>query len=221
VNDLVEAIKWPTYDPRWVSKIVVMSLITIIPIVGAIAIMGWLLAALDNARAGRNELPPAGFAYLGRGVSLFVASVVYGLVVAGGYAVLLVVGAVLASAGQNSAAMGGLGAFFAFLGIAWLILGLIALAFATPAIILAADRGGIGAALNVPALIDTVRTNPMAALMAAIGLVIAYFLGSLGSFVCFIGVYLTIAYAYAMAARVVRGYEVQLMAPAAPPAPAV
>jgi hypothetical protein len=39
-----------------------------------------MLAALDNLRAGHQYLPPAGFRYASRGVWLFVASLIYGVV---------------------------------------------------------------------------------------------------------------------------------------------
>ena len=60
-----------------------MGLISLIPIVGQIVMLGWMLAALDNLRAGHQVLPPAGFSYIGRGVNLFVVYVVYGIALLG------------------------------------------------------------------------------------------------------------------------------------------
>ena len=70
MNSVGDAFGWAFKDPAWLGKIAVQGLILIIPIVGAIAAVGWLLLAFENARSGRNELPPAGF-HLSRGIGLF------------------------------------------------------------------------------------------------------------------------------------------------------
>ena len=41
-----------------------------------------MLAALDNLRVGRQEVPAASFRYASRGVWLFLAGLIYGLVMA-------------------------------------------------------------------------------------------------------------------------------------------
>jgi hypothetical protein len=52
----------------------------IIPIVGWIATAGWLMLTYDNLRAGRQELPPAGF-HLERGIGIFGVIVIYPIVI--------------------------------------------------------------------------------------------------------------------------------------------
>src|ERR1700694_3928558 len=76
VNSVGDAFAFPFKDPGWVGKIVVQALILIIPIVGLIALAGWMLMTFDNLRAGRQELAPAGF-HLGRGIGLFGAWFIY------------------------------------------------------------------------------------------------------------------------------------------------
>ena len=68
-----DAFSWASRDPGWVGKLLLMGLIGLIPIVGGLQLAGWMLAALDNLRAGRQEVPPAGFRYAGRGAWLFLA----------------------------------------------------------------------------------------------------------------------------------------------------
>src|SRR5438874_4756959 len=96
------------------SKIIVQGLIYLIPIVGWLALYGWMLAALDNLRQGRRELPPAGFGHLGRGVTLFLVLLVYGLAIAAVFCVFFFIGIALTAAGgnSNSGALGGLGVVF-------------------------------------------------------------------------------------------------------------
>ena len=76
-----DSFAWPFQDPGWFGKMIVQGLITIIPIVGWIATAGWLIMTIDNYRAGRRELPPAGF-HLGRGIALFVVYLIYIIVFA-------------------------------------------------------------------------------------------------------------------------------------------
>src|SRR5581483_10251686 len=87
---------------------------TIIPIVGQMALFGWMLAALDNLRAGRQELPPAGFSFIGRGVNLFVVYLVYVLALVVVLGVLFAIAIVVASASSNngSGAAGGVAILF-------------------------------------------------------------------------------------------------------------
>src|SRR5437016_12886777 len=79
-----------------------MGLIQLIPIVGGINGLGWMLATLDRLRAGDEKLPPANFDYLARGVQLFVVYLVYylGLAVVG---TVLYVPAVVVLAEQGQA----------------------------------------------------------------------------------------------------------------------
>src|SRR5438132_4385497 len=77
-----DAFAWAMRDPEWISKLVLMGLIGIIPIVGTLQLLGWMLTTIDNLRAGHQVLPPAGFRYATRGLYLFLASLIYILVFA-------------------------------------------------------------------------------------------------------------------------------------------
>jgi hypothetical protein len=225
MNDLGDAIGWPIHDREWLTKIVVMSLVTIIPIVGSIVVLGWMLAALDNLRQNRRQLPPIGFTYIGRGFPLFVVSLVYTLavvVVAG--IVVLISALIAASGGQDNTAAGVVAGIGFLLAVAIAVVGFLASLYISPALILETDRGGVAAGLNLGGVIRVARQRPEATLAAALSLLVAYLLGSLGGFVCGLGIYLTIAYGYAVAAAAVRRYELELAPPAptqvpAPPAP--
>src|SRR3989442_14963110 len=117
---------------------VVQGLIFIIPIVGWIALTGWLLLTIDNYRAGRRELPPAGF-HLERGVPLFVVLLAYGIVIAIPITILYTVG----GAGHN-------GAVSALAGLINLALSLL-FSFIAPSLILHTYRGGVNGGFDVDA----------------------------------------------------------------------
>jgi len=73
-----DAFAFPFRSPNWLGTIVLQGLILIIPIIGQIALLGWLMVTVDNLRAGRQELAPAGF-HLGRGIALFGVELIYGI----------------------------------------------------------------------------------------------------------------------------------------------
>src|SRR5207302_8469310 len=137
---------WPVRDPLWVSKVVIIGLILLIPVAGAINGIGWMLATLDLLRAGEEKLPPANFSYLGRGIRLFLVQLLYVLA-------LLVVSAliyapavsVFVQTGRGSSNLAELtiGLLLNLLSFSVATLGSLALTFATPSIVLATDRRGM------------------------------------------------------------------------------
>jgi hypothetical protein len=214
-------------DPQWVSKVLLMGLITLIPIVGQIVLLGWMLAALDNLRAGRYELPPAGFSYIGRGFSLWVVELVYGLIIALVFIVVLIVGGGLEAAGSGS---GGSGALSALGGLILAVGYLAGFALAVcygllrPVVILRTDLGGIGGGLNVAQVLGDARRLLGPTLVAGLLTYVAFLIAGAGAILCGIGIVLTAGYGYAVAAGIVRYYEQQLSgwgfaAPQPPPGP--
>src|SRR5260370_42583386 len=76
---ITDAFAWPLRDPEWLSKLLIVGLILLIPIVGSINAIGWMLASLDRLRAGEERLAPANLSHLGGGLPLFVRHPVYQL----------------------------------------------------------------------------------------------------------------------------------------------
>jgi Protein of unknown function (DUF4013) len=205
-----DAFVWPFRDPDWLGKIAIMGLILLIPIVGGINGLGWMLATLDRLRAGEQKLPPANFDYLGKGVQLFVVYLVY-------YLALAVVGLlfytpailILSFQGHHNpnVFLVGLGIVLLLLTLSVVTLGALALTFAMPAIVLEFERGGIAAGLHVGQIVTRMRVSPINTLIAGLMLIAAGLVGQLGSVACFIGVVFTSAYALAMQAWIIRSYE--------------
>jgi len=205
VNGLSDSIAWPSRDPQWVSKILLTGLILLIPIVGQLVVFGWMLAALDNLRAGRQELPPAGFSYIGRGIPLFVVYLVYTLAIVVVFAGLLAIGVVVTVADRGQA--GPLGAFFILLSYGVVILASLGLYLLSPPIIVATERGGIGGGLNLPAVIGMVSADFNTALYVGLFALVAFLIGGIGAIACGIGQVFTLPYGYAVLAGVVHYYE--------------
>ena len=207
---ITEAFTWPIRDPEWPAKLLIIALTLIIPIVGTINGIGWMLATLDRLRAGDEKLAPANLSYLGRGIRVFAVQLVYVAVVIG-IALAIYVPAVVLSikqgqGGANPAVIGG--ALLLYLvGFGVITILRLAIDFAMPAIVLATDQGGISGGLQVDAVIRRCRMNLTNTLIAGLMLIAASFVGSLGIIVCGIGVLFTVAYALAMQAWIIRSFE--------------
>jgi hypothetical protein len=194
MNSLGDAIGAPFQDPGWLSKILVQGLILLIPIIGAIALYGWLMITIDNYKSGRRELAPAGF-HLGRGFPLFVVALVYAFICYIPFLIFAIIGAAANSNGL--AAIGNL---------LTLVLGL-GLLFLAPSIITATYRGGIGGGLNFGAVWQMATVNPTNSVLAALMFLVAAVIADLGLILCFIGVIFTEVLATAIVAGVVVWFE--------------
>jgi hypothetical protein len=207
---ITEAFTWPVRDPEWPVKLLIIALTLLIPVVGSINGVGWMLATLDRLRAGEERLAPANLTYLGRGIRLFAVQLVYGMVVIGVAAVIYGPAIILSiRQGQGTAnpAFIGVALLLYLVGFSVITILRLAIEFALPAIVLATDSGGIGGGLQVDAVIRRCRANLTNTLIAGLMLIAAGFVGSLGVIACGIGVLFTIAYALAMQAWIVRSFE--------------
>ena len=211
MDRITDAFAWPLKDPDWLTKLLIIALILLIPIVGAINGLGWMLASLDRLRAGEERLAPANLRYIGRGFPLFVVNFVYilGVVMV---AALIYVPAVIVAAnqsqGQANPALVSLAVLLSLLAFSVATLGSLALDFAIPSIVVATDRGGIRGGLHVSAVLRMARSNISNTLIAGLMLIAASFVGSLGMVACGVGILFTTAYALAMQAWIVRSFEV-------------
>ena len=217
MTSLGDSFAWAFRDQAWLGKVVVQGLILIIPIIGWIAGYGWLLMCMDNIRAGRPELPPAGF-HLGRGIHLFGVLFIYGLVIAIPVVILGVLGAVLVAQNGSGGAGGALVALAQLLeGVAGLLL-----AFLSPALYVATWRGGFAAGLDVGAVWRLATANVTNSVLAALIFLVAGFIGSIGFILCVIGFVFTTVYGYTVIAGAATWFDQvssggQAPAPAGPP----
>ena len=83
----------------------------------------------------------------------------------------------------------------------------LALTFLMPAIVLATDKAGVSAGIDVRAVVRRSRSNLNHTLIAGLMLIAASFVGSIGLVVCGVGVLVTLAYSLAMQAWVIRSFE--------------
>jgi uncharacterized membrane protein YhaH (DUF805 family) len=210
VDRVTEALSWPFRDPQWATKLLVIALTLVIPIIGAINGLGWMLASLDRLRAGEEKLAPANLSYIGRGMRLFGAELIYTLVIAA-VALAIFVPAIALSVrqGQGSANNGLIAAavLLNLIGFSVITVLSLALTFLIPAIVLATDESGVAAGIDVRAVIRRSRSNLNHTLIAGLMLIAASFVGSIGLVVCGVGLLVTQAYSLAMQAWIIRSFE--------------
>lgn len=211
-----ESFAWAMRDPEWLSKIALMGLISIIPIVGWLQLLGWMLTCLDNLRRGHQVLPPADFRYASRGVYVFLASLIWGLIAA-----ILIYGtmgavffALFAMAPPANTDHGSASTFpFVFFPVMFATIALfslisICLYIFVPVLILFTDRTGFGGAFNLAGFVRALRLSTKETVAAGALALVAYFISGLGSYLCYVGIIFTIPYSMAVLAGVLRWYEV-------------
>jgi hypothetical protein len=182
----------------------------LIPFVGSINGLGWMLASLDRLRAGEERLAPANLKYLGRGIRLFGVELIYALVIAViAFVIFVPAIAMSVNQGQGSANNGliALAVLLNLIGFSVITLLSLALTFMMPAIVLATDKAGVPAGIDIRAVIRRSRSNLNHTLIAGLMLIAASFVGSIGAVACGVGVLVTSAYALAMQAWIIRSFE--------------
>ncbi len=92
---------WFTSTPEWSTRVIVTGLIALIPIIGGINTIGWVLAATDMVRSGWKELPPAGFHHLSVASVPSVVGLVYGLAVSAVVVVMILFAVLLGMRGMS------------------------------------------------------------------------------------------------------------------------
>jgi hypothetical protein len=210
VDRITDAFAWPLRDPEWLTKLLIVALTLLIPIIGAVNGLGWMLASLDRLRAGEERLAPANLRYIGRGFPLFLVNFVYFLGVVAVAALIYVPAVIVAtnqSQGQANPALVSLAILLSLLAFSVATLGFLVLNFLMPSIVLATDRGGMQGGLRVREVLRASRANFSNTLIAGLMLIAASFVGSLGVVACGVGILFTTAYALAMQAWIVRSFE--------------
>jgi hypothetical protein len=217
MNTLGEAFAYPFRSPGWAGKMLLQGLIVLIPIIGWIAMTGWLMMAYENARAGRKELPPAGF-HLARGIEIFLIFFIYGFVLNIPTWILFGAGGIVSGANSNGI---NAGSPLTGLGFLWSFLAGLFLQFLVPSLIVNTYHGGLAGGLDVARVWRLARVNLTNSVSAGVIVWVTSIIGSLGFAICFIGIIFTIPYENTITAAAAAWFErSQSAAATPPPAPA-
>lgn len=200
----------PFKSPGWFGTFLVIGLITIIPVVGGINADGWMLAVLDNYRQGRTDLPPAGF-YLRRGIRLWGVTAVYGFIFFAfvGVPYFLFFFIPLMSAGSEPPAIGPWAALLIPVVCLAVLLSLAFRAF-FPAVVMVTERYGFAAGLDPRRTLALARPVLGNTIIAALLIYVAQVIAGFGIYACCVGIFVTLPYALAVNAAILRFYEYSL-----------
>jgi len=213
VVSLGDSFSFPFRDPGWLRKLLLQGLILAIPVVGVIAILGWMLQTLDNLREGRSELAPAGF-HLRRGAALFGVEIAYYVLLYVPYGLLSVLSLVLAQRSVELAVLLYVLAQLVELGLSLLF------AFVFPAVVVVTYEGGFRRGLDVSEVWRLATADPTGSVLAALVMIAAGLVSGLGILALGVGVLLTSAYGGAVIAGAAAWYSRAPAGPAPAPEPA-
>jgi hypothetical protein len=194
------AFSFPFQDEKWIEKIVIAALLSIIPIIGWIAVLGWSIEVGRRVINGDQEVLPAWTDFGGLltlGFKGFVASLIFSIPLMLVWLPFGFISAIVGSADGDAAAA--IISFISFCFICLTFVYSIALLFFIPASFgRLAATDGLGEALNVGKLWNLIQRAPSAYLLVLLGYIVAGFIASLGGILCFVGAFLTTAYALAV-----------------------
>jgi hypothetical protein len=187
-------------DPEWLKKLAIAGLITLIPIVGWLYLLGWGLEITRQIIKGEPVIiPNTDFGiFLTRGLKAWVVGIVYAIpsVIFQIPSTLTNIVAQTASSDDGSGAvLGGLAIVTICTSILGAIYGIL-LAFIYPAVYanFVANNDEISAGLRFGEIFNLIKKAPIAYLLALLGTIIAGIISGLGVIACIIGVIITISY---------------------------
>lgn len=189
-------------DTDWLKKIALIAVISIIPIIGQLVLLGWGLEITRRViRHDPVPLPDVDFGRdLAMGFKAFVVALVYALPM---IVVSIPYSLIMASVSNGSS--DGAGVAAAVLGLCFTLFAMlygIVMALVYPAAMgLLASEGTINAGLRFKDVFGLVKASPVSYLLVFLGEFLAGFISPIGTILCVIGVLLTAAYAQTIIAH--------------------
>ena len=202
--EFMKAFTFPFSDEHWIKKIVILSLVSLIPFIGQLVLLGWSLQI--SRKIIKNEfvsLPDLNFGeQLSLGFKGFVIALVFSLPI-----ILFTI---------PMSAVGPLGAAFEFdeqtLTMMIMLVSIccgglqliysVALAFLLPAAFgNFLDKGTLSAGFRFGEVFNVVKAAPVAYLLVVLGSILASFIAGLGVIACIIGAILTFTYSQVVIAH--------------------
>jgi hypothetical protein len=187
-------------DPDWFKKIGIIALVSLIPIIGQIVLLGWALQITKRVMIKNPDvLPEMDFAEdLKHGFMAFVISFVYTLPITAVAGILGIIDATLGvSSNQDSL---------------WTVLSIVSICFGFFAIIYGIlvslvlpaafanylEKDQLSAGFALKEVFGLVRANPGAYVLVFLGMILTGLIAPIGAIACIIGAVLTAAYGQAV-----------------------
>jgi hypothetical protein len=220
--DIGKAFSFVFEDPKWITKMLIGGLVSLVPILN-FAVFGYLLKTAENvAKDHPQPLPEWGeFGdHFMRGLHAFVISIVYAIPIIVIYVLMITVSFAGAAAADSSEGAGAMAGFAALCLMPILIIVAIVTGFAVYAAFARyiANNNSLSAALQFGPVLASLRSNFTTWLVLYLVAILASFVGGLGAIACGVGLLLTIPYSYAVSAHALGQTikQLNLTAPANP-----
>ena len=208
--DIGAVLQAPLADPAWLKKCLVIGLMTMVPVVGTVNLIGWSKAITQRRLAGDTTLPAADFSHLGTGWRAVVSflplvGLSLGSTGVGGAAVGAVIGA---ASGENNGLVGGL----VIGGLVGAYLGLLGLAMVSSIVKPAIDflhivDGERFAGIQFRRQFEVMRDGGMHYFLLVICVLLAGMVAQLGVLALFVGIFISMPYAQAMNGAAIAEFE--------------
>ena len=208
--DMGTAITFASKDPDWWKKCLTVGLCVLIPVVGALILLGWQRRVFHQVRQGHpTPLPTVDIgADIQYGVAPLVASI-------NALAILAVFGlgtAVATTAiAQTNERIAGLITILAVLSM--LVMGLTALALSPELLRRAFADGEMFPLFKPGPSLAILKAHPHDYLLLVAGAFVANFLGSLGAIACYVGLLVTSPLGKAIYAHMLAQFDLQVRGP--------
>lgn len=210
-----EAFSYVFDDSNWFKKILIAGLIFLIPIVGQLYLLGWMIEIARRVKAGRETiLPTTHFGYfLTLGLKAFLVSLVYSIPLILVNIFLRTVGAAAVSSETSNTAsfffmsMSCFGSFFS------LLFSIISGIGSLYGYCRLAETDEISAAINISDAWSTIKTNWQPYLLVFLLEIVTSIIGALGFVIC-IGFILTAPYAVAVNGHLLGQLNLNAVTPA-------
>ncbi len=194
-----EAFSYVFEDSSWFKKIAIAGLITLIPVVGQLYLLGWMIEIIRRVKAGREDiLPTTHFGYfLTLGLKAFVVALVYSIpVILANLFVRSNFSAAVSGDSEHAVTyfFAGMGFFGSFIS---LLLNIISGLGSIYGFCRLAETDEISAAINVADAWNTLKANWQAYAIVFLLEIVTALIGSAGAVIC-IGIIFTIPYASAV-----------------------
>jgi len=188
-------------DPDWAKKVLIPALIGLIPLIGQLFLIGWMLDITRRViEQNPRPLPELDFGrQLGEGFKGFVIGLVYAIPIIILDIPIIIVSVLMSNENMDPNTAGPLVTVVSLCCGGLILLYSILMAFLLPAALgKFAASGNLSAGLRFQEVFGLLRAAPGAYLMVFLGVIVAGFIAGLGSIACGIGVLATIAYAQAI-----------------------
>jgi hypothetical protein len=198
--DFAKAFAFVFEDPDWVKKIIIGGLVGLIPVIGQLIVLGYMVGVGRNVIKG-NPQPMPDWSDFGQflidGVYVFVISFVYVLPIFVVLCIVMLPALAIGGAFADNGEIGAIGVLgiCCFTGFAVIYGVAVGWFFLPAALARYADTGDFMSALRYREILDITRTNPVVFLMALLASWVAGMLAGFGVILCFIGVLFTQFYA--------------------------